>query len=304
METYFSSGKLLLTGEYAVLDGALSLALPTVYGQQFTISKISDPVIQWTSKNQDKTIWFEDTIALENLKGISEQPITGMTTSEILLQVLGMARLLNPDFLSGTSGFSVLTQLEFPRKWGLGTSSTLINNMAQWAGVDPYLLLEKTFGGSGYDIACAQNSSPLLYQLHAEQPRVTIVDFRPPFASSLFFVYLNRKQDSREAIKNYKNNAGNTEDLVTKITALTKAIVGCTNLGQFESLLAAHESLISRAVKMTTIKERLFPDYAGMIKSLGAWGGDFVLAVGEDAEQDYFRKKGYQTIIPYADMIA
>ncbi|NNK31134.1 MAG: GHMP kinase [Flavobacteriaceae bacterium] len=304
MKTYYSSGKLLLTGEYAVLDGALCLALPTVFGQQLKITHITDPIIQWTSRDHDHTVWFQETISLDNLHDISERAISGMTTSEILLQVLGLARQLNPEFLSENSGFEVITQLEFPRKWGLGTSSTLITNIAQWADVDPYVLLEKTFGGSGYDIACAQSKSPLLYQLHEYRPRVVPIDFKPPFSSSLFFVYLNRKQDSREAIRNYRNQDGNPKDLVAQITALTKAIVACNQLEKFESLLRQHESLIADALELPTVKESLFPDYPRMVKSLGAWGGDFVLAVGGDKERDYFRKKGYKTIIPYTEMIA
>jgi len=39
LETYRSNGKLLLTGEYVVLDGALSLALPTTLGQRLTVEK-------------------------------------------------------------------------------------------------------------------------------------------------------------------------------------------------------------------------------------------------------------------------
>ncbi|MBT8320156.1 MAG: GHMP kinase [Eudoraea sp.] len=304
MKTYYSSGKLLLTGEYAVLDGALCLALPTVFGQQLKIAHITAPFIQWTSRDHDQTVWFQETISLDNLHDISERAISGMTTSEILLQVLGLARQLNPEFLSENSGFEVISQLEFPRKWGLGTSSTLITNIAQWADVDPYVLLEKTFGGSGYDIACAQSKSPLLYQLHEDQPRVVPIDFKPPFSSSLFFVYLNRKQDSREAIRNYRNQDGNPKDLVAQITALTKAIVACNQLEKFESLLRQHESLIADALELPTVKESLFPDYPRTVKSLGAWGGDFILAVGEQADQDYFRKKGFDTIIPYAEMIA
>ena len=32
-KTFYSNGKLLITGEYVVLDGAKALALPTKYGQ-------------------------------------------------------------------------------------------------------------------------------------------------------------------------------------------------------------------------------------------------------------------------------
>ena len=35
---FYSNGKLLMTGEYFVLNGALSLALPTVYGQYLEIN--------------------------------------------------------------------------------------------------------------------------------------------------------------------------------------------------------------------------------------------------------------------------
>lgn len=35
MGSIFSPGKLLLTSEYFVLDGALALAVPTIPGQEF-----------------------------------------------------------------------------------------------------------------------------------------------------------------------------------------------------------------------------------------------------------------------------
>lgn len=304
MKTYYSSGKLLLTGEYAVLDGALCLALPTRYGQNLKVTAIEDPVIEWTSKDHDQSVWFEGSLPLSRLQRVSEQAVSGMSTSEVLTQLLGIARQLNPDFLPGPSGFRVVTELEFPRKWGLGTSSTLINNIAQWADVDPYKLLDRTFGGSGYDIACAQSNSPLLYQRLKGGPRTEPVDFNPPFSSSLFFVYLNRKQDSREAIQNYRNQPKGPDKIVEEISSLTKAIIECSHLEKFESLLLRHESLISSALNAPTIKESLFPDYPHIIKSLGAWGGDFVMAVGKEEDKEYFIKKGYKTIIPYAEMIA
>lgn len=38
---FYSNGKLLLSGEYAVLDGALSLAVPTKYGQLLSVKKLA-----------------------------------------------------------------------------------------------------------------------------------------------------------------------------------------------------------------------------------------------------------------------
>ena len=36
-QTFYSNGKLLLTGEYLVLNGAVALAIPTKFGQTLTI---------------------------------------------------------------------------------------------------------------------------------------------------------------------------------------------------------------------------------------------------------------------------
>ena len=71
----------------------------------------------------------------------------------------------------------------------------------------------------------------------------------------------------------------------------------------FETLMAQHENEISKALGIPPIKTKLFPDYPGAIKSLGAWGGDFILVTGNETSIDYFREKGYDTIIPYTGMI-
>ena len=38
-------------------------------------------------------------------------------------------------------------------------------------------------------------------------------------------------------------------------------------------------------------------------KVLGAWGGDFILASGGENTVDYFKDKGYTTVIPYREFI-
>ena len=59
-QTYFyhSHGKLLITGEYAVLDGALSLALPTAKGQSLQAT-ISDNDLVWKAFDADQQLWFD-----------------------------------------------------------------------------------------------------------------------------------------------------------------------------------------------------------------------------------------------------
>jgi len=60
---------------------------------------------------------------------------------------------------------------------------------------------------------------------------------------------------------------------------------------------------MSNVLETLTVKEALFPDFNGTVKSLGAWGGDFVLVVSEKNPETYFQERGYDTIIPYNDMI-
>ena len=48
-QKFYSNGKLLLTGEYMVLDGAIALAIPTKFGQSLTVEKLEEPKINWKS---------------------------------------------------------------------------------------------------------------------------------------------------------------------------------------------------------------------------------------------------------------
>ena len=157
MVSFYSNGKLLLTGEYVVLDGANALALPTNFGQSLSIETNNSNTIIWKSYNELNEIWFEDEIFIEEKS--DDLVLTSQKKNEIsvrLIQILKAVRELNPEFLKSQKGFSIKTEQNFNRLWGLGTSSTLINNIADWAKVDAYQLLKLTFGGSGYDIACAK----------------------------------------------------------------------------------------------------------------------------------------------------
>ncbi len=310
-QLFYSNGKLLLTGEYVVLDGALSFALPTKYGQALTIKELHSPVILWTSLDEKGEIWFHTSLQLEFFRNADvEVPndVENLFTStdkvsKMLLKILLEAKRLNPNFLNGKMGYEVHTTLSFPRDWGLGSSSTLINNIAQWANVDPFTLLSKTFNGSGYDIACAQHNRPIIYQLKHRARFINEIEFNPPFKDDLFFVHLNRKQNSREGITRYEEQEFDKEALINKISVLTEECICCTEITRFKELMNIHELLLADILNLTPVKEKLFPDFEGSIKSLGAWGGDFVLAIGDKNTPEYFINKGYKTVIPFAEMI-
>ena len=48
-------------------------------------------------------------------------------------------------------------------------------------------------------------------------------------------------------------------------------------LQEFEAVIQEHESLISTLLGVPPIKNILFSDLPGEVKSLGAWGGDFCM---------------------------
>lgn len=302
MKTFRSNGKLLLTSEYVVLDGAKALALPTKFGQSLSVSSNDKGIISWQSYDENNVIWFEALLPL-NLNNLdATEPKDKVSTR--LLEILSAAHKLNPEFLNGSNGFEISTHQDFNRKWGLGTSSTLINNIATWAKIDAYQLLDLTFGGSGYDIACAQHDYPITYQLLSDSsPKVNEVVFDPPFKDQLFFVYLNKKQNSRDGIKTYKALRQNSSNSFDRFNTITESFLNCDSLSDFEGLISEHESLISELIQQPTIKSQLFNDFKGSIKSLGAWGGDFILVTSIVDPRDYFNGKGYNTIISYSDMI-
>ena len=67
-QTFYSNGKLLITGEYVVLDSAKALALPTKFGQSLVVKSGENQQIKWASFDSDKSIWFEDIISFEEIK--------------------------------------------------------------------------------------------------------------------------------------------------------------------------------------------------------------------------------------------
>ena len=300
-KTFYSNGKLLITGEYLVLDGAKALALPTKFGQNLIVEKSNTPEIKWKSYDSDGSVWFEDTIPFSEI--ISTTPFEKESVKNTLITILREAYLLNPNAIINSEGYIVSTQLSFPKKWGLGTSSTLINNIAQWFEINAFTLLKNSFGGSGYDIACAQNDSPILYHLEQGKPVVEKVQFHPIFTKDLYFVYLNQKQSSKSAIASYKEKKNNLETQKEFINQITQTVLNSENENTFAQALQNHEKELSSILEIKTVKESLFPDFDGTVKSLGAWGGDFVLVLSKENPRPYFISKGFETIIPYHEMI-
>lgn len=298
-KTLYANGKLFIMGEYTVLDGSDAFALPTRFGQSLKVEDNESDTIHWKSFDADGSVWLDVKIPLEDV-------YKGATKSEhketiMLTKVLHNAYKANTDVV--TTGCNVETKLTFPRLWGLGTSSTLISLVADWFGIDPYHLLAQTFGGSGYDIACAQQKEPLIFNMNDGNPTVRTVTFSPDFADKLYFVYLNQKQNSREAVAAYREKEFDKTILVAQINKLIEEVSTATDLSSFSSALEKQEALLGGVLGIAPVQERLFPDFKGVVKSLGAWGGDFVLVASEENPVEYFTERGFTTIVPYKEMI-
>jgi len=302
---FFSRGKLLITGEYFILDGAYGLALPTQLGQkmQVEISDSSTWALEWKSYDVNNNCWLQLRLSKEQF--LSEWNSESVE-AEMLFNILKTALQLNPEFLSATKQYKISTYLEFPNNWGLGSSSTLINNVAQWAKVNAFDLLKLTFGGSGYDVAVAQANAPILFHRQNDLPVFEKANFNPSFKEQLYFVHLDKKQNSREGIFHYHQVKEDKKTAIENISMISKNLLTISRLEDFEKQLEEHESIVAEVLQLKKVKEVLFSDYRGAVKSLGAWGGDFVLATSAKSEQEtveYFQSKGFRTILQYKDII-
>jgi len=291
-----------------VLEGASALAVPTKFGQDLSVEKIKEPQLIWGSFTNTGDCWFEAVFELPKLRLIqatfnSDSDGSADFIAETLQDILLESRKMNPEFLKSEHGFQVKTNLMFPRDWGLGTSSTLINNIAQWAKVDAFQLLWNSFSGSGYDIANAKYNSPILYEVKNQKSVIKKVDFTPSFSDQLFFVHLNKKQDSKDGIARFKEKREKTNNEIQLVSEISRQLIKQQKLSEFEKLIHEHEKIISSIIELPTVKESIFPDYFGTLKSLGAWGGDFILATGNEDTPQYFKTKGYTTILRYSDMV-
>jgi mevalonate kinase len=213
----------------------------------------------------------------------------------------------NPHFLRDDVDVFVETKIEFPLEWGLGSSSSFIYNVAQWAYVSPFELLKKTIGGSGYDIACAQAMGPIKYKKQDGKPEWGASAFNPSFKDQIYFIYLGQKQNSeREVLKYQDMKIENKQQVISEVTQLTREMINANDLVTFNKVIKQHEEIVGSALKYQKVKDLYFSDYWSEIKSLGAWGGDFAMVTSDRSPQEtreYFESKGFKTIIPFSEII-
>ncbi len=297
---FYSNGKLLITAEYLVLKGALSLAIPTQYGQSLAVHPQTNSGLTWQAyENEEKWLNFNLTMdEIRNFKDVSEEKL-------FIAELLNQAQKMNPNLLKQPN-LKLETHLNFKRNWGLGSSSTLINNVAQWAQVDAFDLLSKVSKGSGYDIACAQNNTPIVFQKIEGKLWTEACIFSPEFKDQIYFLYLGKKQKSETEIRRFLSQEKDYSREVQEISGLSLHLIDTDSALDFDKIIGEHEQLTSKILDVPCLKNKLFSDFEGSIKSLGAWGGDFAMIRSDwdkKTLEEYFQKKGLDTLIPWENMV-
>ena len=342
---YKSNGKFLLTGEYLVLKGATALALPLKKGQSLKVENLdsNDGLIHWdafykTTDNGQQTTdivhslsstdngqqttdivhslvqssesnspWFS---AVLDKNDFSIKSTDDKEKAERLSDILTKAKALNENIFTEAHDYKFSTHLDFDPQWGLGSSSTLINNIAEWAEINPYKLLDQTFKGSGYDIACAKYNHPIFFEVMRTAPqaisqKIEAANFDPVFKDNLYFVYLGHKQNSAREIKAFLSKDKNYDSEIKSISEISRALPNIQTLRDFCYFIKIHEEITAACLEQKRLR-KYFNDFEGEIKSLGAWGGDFFLVATEWDEEKvkkYFDSKDLNIVFRYQDIV-
>lgn len=298
------NAKLLLTGEYLVLQGATALAVPLQYGQKLEVSYTDSGFLDWNAISHNGNSWFSAKYSLADYNIIEASDGAVAFHPQKLLK---SAQELNPSFFKSIKGCKITTTLNYPIEWGLGSSSTLIAAIATWAKVNPFDLHFSVSAGSGYDIACALSNLPLLYTLNQKNPSYHSVAFNPNYSDRIFFAYQGVKMDSAQSIKDFiKKDTSPHGDHIEQASLLTHSMLNASSLHDFETVMRKHEALISELINQPSIKYTRFADLPGEAKSLGAWGGDFCMITWNDDQGKlpaYLMERGFNIFFKFSNIV-
>ena len=298
---FYAPGKIMLTGEYAVLKGAESLAFPVCYGQQMMVTPRADELIVWEAFDKEKN-WFWAKYSAPTLHLIDTDD---SEKARFLTHALQAASSIAVNrFLD--KGWTITTRTNFPVDWGLGTSSTFLVNLAKWVDCDPFTLASMVTKGSGYDIACSLSQGPILFHRKGEKPVYRQVDYQKSFLQNLYLVYSGKKKATAGEVDSFTVEDANNKPIIHRISQITRQLLESDILHDFIHLINEHEQLIGELIHQPPIQKSLFPDFDGAVKSLGAWGGDFLLIATEqpaDYVRSYFNQKHLDTILSFTETV-
>ena len=296
-------GKLLISAEYMVLHGSLALVLPLKKKQ--ILKKIRSEnrnSFTWTAY-RETDLWFRAEFRPSTLEVVTA---SNAEMAERLRMLLRTCVELNPSFHRELLIWDVETRLDFSPEWGFGSSSTLTALMAEWAGVNALDLHFMISEGSGHDVACAVADRAIVYSLQDKEPRYEPVLFQPPFADQLYFVWLGSKQPTALHLREMAGRLNPGKELIRSFSMLTRGMLGSKELDDFRNYMEEHEAKLSELTGLERVSLTRFPGLQGSVKSLGAWGGDFVMIASDqqtDALYNYLDKLGFSCRFRFKELI-
>jgi len=289
---FTAHGKLLLTGEYAITQSAQGIAMPTSFGQHLSLeSHQGSEHVHWEALDHENQLWFTASFNREGRVLHSSSEAIAQKLLAFLAPVLHSK--------AWNASVRIQTKVDFPRLWGLGTSSTLCALLAQWAEID-VLSYRDLHGGSGYDLACSQASGAISYTLIDGEPEVLGVQL-PQVMQSVVFVYRGEKQQTDSSLK-LVGRKPFSPALCEEISQLSKAFLKANSLNELESIIEDHELLIANHLGLERAIDGPFKGIHGQVKSLGGWGGDFVMLTRFEENRQWLESNGFNTIIPFETM--
>jgi len=298
MEEYFSKGKLILMGEYAVLHGADALCLPLETGQKLLAEPSYDGLIHWKWIYRD-TVLADFSLVASTLEVIEQR----VGVADWAVKLLSLIRTDAETFLLQGANLQFVNL--FPAEWGLGSSSATIASLCRMAGVNPYHVNQNLMGGSGADIASTTAKNWFIYRKSSPLPATWELPFQYQFPQNTFFVYTGKKQATASHLAEVEQQMDSGVVSWMHANDFVYRFLAVPTIPEALKIIYEHELLIGSAIGKNPVGFD-FQDFPGKIKSLGAWGGDFFMALTQQSDKfvkNYFQQKGFQTVLNWKELV-
>lgn len=265
------------------------------------VNETNGAELDWITHDANGKKWFSCKL---NLIDFKIEKTTDEDKAQFIQSLIRSSVQLNSDFLSKWKKYKVVSQLEFDPEWGFGSSSTLITNLANWAELSPFELFFETQNGSGYDVATAMAEEAVLYQKDEKELSFEQFEWSNELLKSIYVYYQGHKQNSEEAVKSWSANKNWKSGDVDRISKISEELADCDKVDIAIELFREHDQILSRILSQPALQEE-YPDYKGVIKPLGAWGGDFAMAMHPDTgyTENYLKDKGIETYFLLKDIV-
>ena len=279
----------MLTAEYLVMAGADALVMPINKEQELWLEESSNSLLKWESYfNQD--LWFEAVFHPDDFRVMSSTDIKKANyVSGLLKSALKLTK--NRPRLHHSV---IKTDLQFNPDWGMGSSSTLIVNLSHLFDINAFDLHKSVSNGSGFDIAAGMSGFPFRYRLKRNKREISPIILPDLFYEHAYFVYLGKKVSSDQAIESFNPSDPTWKMPVKYINEITAQFSEVDSFEELSRITAEHEMFMSEVLGMASPVKR-FADYPYGMKSLGAWGGDFIMVMhprNKKEVEKYFHHKG------------